>query len=1412
MTLAAPRSRRGKATLVLAFMAALAALGGAFLWSNQTQANMPATTVTLSQSPATGNFVNPGDTVTYTMVTTTVGVNDNGAVVMTITLGAGLDVTTSNATCPPNGTGGVNWAASGNGTGTLTCTSSAVLASALTNATMTVTADVAGSAETVDAPGTTNVKDSSNNPVAASRGSSVGALNVNGVSVSPASATNAVGAPETFTWTLPAGFTCASDANFADTARSCGATDVTVNAGTTGATVTAGPTVSDTNLNNPATVTVTINGTAAGTATVTLATKFQDDDVAFIETPDVSATKTYQTLAQAGDAHLQHVDIDNATEDVADDSPIDFDGVQAGCDRFNLSNVDGCQVYPLTIQDDPDDSTGSLHTACLISGLLGAADDANIQWNIQTVNGAADVHLENISGRIIMDVDGQGTVNDDPEANCIQWRSANPGGQTITATYLPTGEVIGWDDTDEDNSGIGDPPLIKQWNTIDSTSIVSADGDVGDTLAENTGELDNWSSRDSSYPSRTNWDGSLWEQQGAIIQGPVGFGRVDADGVSFIDYTFGQHDNYSGPVDGAEQTYTVGGDCGSVRLEDPVTGQVIILGVGESATVLSSDKGVAFEIVPNNDGAIETTGFNADCDPSSHTWVDISTREDVQLRSDLDTAPDETVKVHWTVLPPGNKQPQLAWAGQRVVLEHSWLDANGDCPWGGETGEAPFYVRYAKQSGHGALVSDLGDGIAFGPDFMIVQVLPLGDSNGDPNVGCVSRVIYEAQDQGEEDIVAHVVEPICPSPPQQGFPAGCDWSVVSQQVAFVVYYMKLEDVTLGLVPGCRLEHNDGNFTTSSSTSQCPSEQGPIGNGQSVWDASGDVTEMTANVSADVLARVRVRGYLERQNCPVRDAGQTSGGAYLPPNRCIFPDDWEFIAGGALAEEFRPNYDIMKAPDTAFADNATCDTPAEGAAGPFSWLDPAPVSLNPLIPSNYCGDSLAPHVNGGQRETVMPDRDVDSWDAPMPPALVRLALSGSGFIRPADKASVYTNNINPFYVTHIPAEPWITPINEDLTGYQWNTWGIGSKSGLYDFWTDLADSSAGIVSCAGGSNPCNDPQPTGGYSWIKVYTDNHGEAMAYVNGDANLTFDECANSSNSAGHKIVLLSGWYCEKNDVVGHTTLTAAADYPDKRKHEPLDSNDVSITWKWGGIKEVTVEPGENAQFNYVVLHVTDRDGFCGNSPSLHPVLGEAVSFLIDSTGGVIVPNQNGDPAADLSPSWAWWSGKEALVATFDSNDNQTIANGGITIENKVAANECQAWIHISSSLLDEVNVLVTADDPEGTPTFDVVFNEPTPVPTTPPAPNSVWGDIDCDDDVDSVDALGGLRWVAGLSVSQTGPCHQVDGSVTVDGGSQKFGDWNCDGTVDAVDALYVLRWVAGIPLPTPSGCPAVGSGVDIS
>ena len=126
-------------------------------------------------------------------------------------------------------------------------------------------------------------------------------------------------------------------------------------------------------------------------------------------------------------------------------------------------------------------------------------------------------------------------------------------------------------------------PLVKEWNTIDSTRIVAVTGYVGDDLTQNTGELAAWEGRDCSYVpvdsglcEDPDLDGlTLAQEASLIIQSPSGI-LISAPPRSFIDYTIGSHSDiggiYDGPVDGAEQTYTISGDCGSVRLEDPQLG------------------------------------------------------------------------------------------------------------------------------------------------------------------------------------------------------------------------------------------------------------------------------------------------------------------------------------------------------------------------------------------------------------------------------------------------------------------------------------------------------------------------------------------------------------------------------------------------------------------------------------------------------------------------------------------------------------------------------------------------------------------------------------------------------------------------------------------------------------------------
>jgi len=89
------------------------------------------------------------------------------------------------------------------------------------------------------------------------------------------------------------------------------------------------------------------------------------------------------------------------------------------------------------------------------------------------------------------------------------------------------------------------------------------------------------------------------------------------------------------------------------------------------------------------------------------------------------------------------------------------------------------------------------------------------------------------------------------------------------------------------------------------------------------------------------------------------------------------------------------------------------------------------------------------------------------------------------------------------------------------------------------------------------------------------------------------------------------------------------------------------------------------------------------------------------------------------------------------------------------------------------------------------------------------LWGDVDCDGDVDAVDALKVLRHVVRLAVSQEVPCPDIGSTVTVDGTPRLWGDVDGYGDVDAVDALQILRHVVRLRVAQQPGTPPIGSRV---
>jgi hypothetical protein len=102
------------------------------------------------------------------------------------------------------------------------------------------------------------------------------------------------------------------------------------------------------------------------------------------------------------------------------------------------------------------------------------------------------------------------------------------------------------------------------------------------------------------------------------------------------------------------------------------------------------------------------------------------------------------------------------------------------------------------------------------------------------------------------------------------------------------------------------------------------------------------------------------------------------------------------------------------------------------------------------------------------------------------------------------------------------------------------------------------------------------------------------------------------------------------------------------------------------------------------------------------------------------------------------------------------------------------------------------------------VKVEAPTSTPTTAPGANS-FGNVDCSQAINSVDALKVLRYSAALGYSQTEPCPDI-GIGVVQGGMLQ-GDVNCSTAVNSVDSLLLLRYGAGLSVSQIEPCPDIGS-----
>ncbi len=609
--------------------------------------------------------------------------------------------------------------------------------------------------------------------------------------------------------------------------------------------------------------------------------------------------------------------------------------------------------------------------------------------------------------------------------------------------------------------------------------------------------------------------------------------------------------------------------------------------------------------------------------------------------------------------------PQVRWSGEKIVLEKNF---------GKTFADGNYAVKFSLENQSPGELSAIGplpsgsfrNSNLFNTTQTVWSVI---DSNG------LASCILENDGVGECDVTASL------------YTVQDNNLIMENQHAFVVYYLKLESLILGNVVGKRAGHNTGDWTLPNP-----------------WDPTLDIPPSnnlgasnvdTLNVSQDALLRARVRGWFTNSNPSSRGPGFVNIGSpdgiglALPAGRWILPDDWATLAGPVNWTERRLHWDIMNTPSDGLAGVTSTNTLGNYTKGSVvkataPVIGPFSPGLELMTPTGWATPNKFPKPTGTPvyvdparaMQTVVPDGNLNTWDAPMPPAKIVFEINkmtattdNAGFFKSAFKDGIYyvmsgTTKVytNPFYYEMIPAHEAI-PAFINNGGYDWDSFmgtsifpipqtGIpypqtsATPYGPYRFWQ--------IINQPDG--PVATSDPSGHPTKVEVYSDNHGEAMVYLNGNWNLDLS----AFNVKGAADI-------QPGAQVGTTTVQATADYPYIRVHQAIFSNVVEKVWLWGGVV-LGWDSQKRAASPYVprmVLSIVQGPYTIGNIPSLQGTAPNQAANSFDKMAWIWVTDRDGLQAGVLGAKVQW---------QVDSLSGTTISDvstsGGIDSYNTVTQN----------------------------------------------------------------------------------------------------------------------------------------------
>jgi hypothetical protein len=312
--------------------------------------------------------------------------------------------------------------------------------------------------------------------------------------------------------------------------------------------------------------------------------------------------------------------------------------------------------------------------------------------------------------------------------------------------------------------------------------------------------------------------------------------------------------------------------------------------------------------------------------------------------------------------------------------------------------------------------------------------------------------------------------------------------------------------------------------------------------------------------------------------------------------------------------------------------------------------------------------------------------------------------------------------------------------------------------------------------------------------VDVYSDNHGEAMVYLNGDWNLDLSDWV----SNGAYDIPTGAW-------VGTTEVEAWADYPYFRKHTVITSNSVLKEWLWGKdilgtdpalypdgstdpvpnrmvltVGTYTPDPGNPdigiSTKKMAFVWVTDRDGF--------PVVGETIEWYIESlTPGPHIPPISGCGVSNFNYIM------ESICVTngFLSGTNGQILNPDRTRGRSWTMSPEDAYDIYGMELSDLFAKFWPTLDPDdfGVAAIEVESSFPTEVDLT----------------IYLYEREGTIIRHSNLDFSASDP---LDDPVLL-------GDSNMDGTIDMGDVISAERMILGLGPRTVNADANWDKGIDM-